>query len=142
MTNRAGPGAGATKTSRRGWRLAGLAALVIGCLAVCSVGAFALYRASAGDPPGQGARAEAGYAAAAPVIAALDKYHQAHGSYPATLAALAPDELSALPGEVNGYPLGYQAKAGSYSLDFSYAGPGMNHCTYTPETQWKCYGFY
>ena len=124
------------------WVLVGAAALLVACAAVCAVGAFAAYRAVAGDAPGQGPRAEAGYAAARPVIAALEAYHQAHGSYPATLAKLVPEQLSALPGEVNGYPLGYQASGASYVLDFSYTGPGMNHCTYTPETNWKCYGFY
>ncbi len=134
-------GAGVAKSARRGWLLAGPAALVAGCLAVCGVGAFAAYRASVGDPPGQGPRAEAGQAAAAPVVAALDRYHQAHASDPATLAALVPEELSAPPGAVNGYPLEYQAQAGSYRLDFSYTGPGMNHCSYTRETKWHCTGY-
>jgi len=128
--------------ARRGWLLAGLLALIIGCLAACSLGAYAAYRALVGDPPGQGPRAQAGYAAAAPVIAALEKYPQARGAYPAALAALVPDYLSALPGDVNGYPLGYHAAAGSYTLDFSYTGPGMNHCVYAPATQWKCSGYY
>ena len=133
---------GGRKGARRGWVLAGAAALLVGCVAVCAVGAFAAYRAVVGDPPGQGPRAEAGYAAARPVIEALEAYHQAHGSYPETLARLVPEQLSALPGEVNGYPIGYQAQNNSYILDFSYTGPGMNHCTYTPETKWKCYGYY
>ena len=140
MSGQAAPSV--TPSSRRGWLLAAAAALVVGCLAVCSVGAFAAYRALLGDPPGQGPRAQAGYAAAAPVIAALDQYHQAHGSYPATLSALVPEQLPALPGVVNGYPLEYQAAAGSYSLAFSYTGPGMNHCTYTPGTLWQCNGYY
>ena len=135
-------GTGRPTRTRRGWVLAGAAALLVGCVAVCALGAFAAYRATVGDPPGQGPRAEAGYAAARPVIAALEAYHQAHGSYPATLAKLVPEQLSALPGDVNGYPLGYQAQSDSYVLDFSYEGPGMNHCTYTPGTKWKCYGFY
>ena len=50
-------------------------------------------------------------------------------------------EMSAPPGAVNGYPLEYRAQAGSYRLYFSYSGPGMHHCRYTPETKWHCTGY-
>jgi hypothetical protein len=126
---------------RRPVVLALAAGLVFLCCLACLAGFF-VYRATLGQPPGEGAQAQRGYAAAAPVITALAAYHQSHGSYPASLADLVPTQLSAVPAAVNGYPLEYHAAAGSYTLAFSYAGPGMNHCTYTPENQWHCFGYY
>src|SRR5438034_8700956 len=122
--------------SRRGLILALLASALLACLLVCGLVGFWAYRTLIGDPPGQGAAAERGYQASAPIIAALEKYHQSHGTYPPTLEALVPEELAAIPTSVNGYPITYQAASGSYSLAFSYERPGMNHCTYTPATQW------
>ena len=128
--------------SRRIWLPAGLAVAALACLLACGLGAFWAYRALIGEPPGQGLRAQRGYQATAPIIAALEKYHQAHGQYPATLDALMPDDLAAVPASVNGFPITYRAAAGSYTLEFSYTGPGMNHCTYTPAALWKCGGYY
>jgi len=128
--------------SKRGWILGLAVAAMLACLLACGLGGWWAYRTLVGEPPGQGAQAQRGYQASAPIIAALEKYHQAHGQYPPTLAALVPEDLATVPAAVNGYPIDYQAAAGSYSLAFSYAGPGMNHCTYTPATQWKCFGYY
>ena len=129
-------------SSRRPLFLAILAVAALGCLVACGLGGLWAYQTFVGEPPGQGARAQRGYQAAAPIIAALERYHQAHGQYPATLDALVPAELPAVPAEVNSYPITYHAADDGYTLEFSYTGPGMNHCTYTPATQWKCYGFY
>jgi len=126
---------------KRLWVVAGLAAALT-CLLACGLGAFWAYRTIAGDPPGQGDRAQRGYQATAPIIAAREKYRQAHGQYPAALDAPVPDDLAAIPAAVNGYPITYQAASGSYTLEFSYTGPGMNHCIYTPATLWKCGGYY
>ena len=133
---------GASVKSRRAIGLALAAAAGLGCLLACGLGGFWAYRSLVGEPPGQGAQAQRGYQAAAPIIAALETYHQAHGQYPATLDTLVPAYLAAIPASVNGYPLTYQAVGGSYTLQFSYAGPGMNHCTYAPSTLWKCFGYY
>ncbi len=94
------------------------------------------------DPPGEGPKAEAGYAACEPVIQALAAYQAEKGVYPQDLAALSPEYLTALPEEVNDMAIVYTPEAGSYALRFSYTGPGMNHCTYTPEEGWDCYGYY
>jgi hypothetical protein len=96
------------------------------------------------EPPGQGAKAEAGYAAARPVIAGLASYHQQHGNYPASLEALVPGYLSQVPSGPDGHRLDYRltSEGLSYELSFRYVGPGMNLCTYTPERQWRCTGYY
>jgi len=91
--------------------------------------------------PGEGCKADAGYRRAAPVIAALARYHQARGSYPATLHELTPDWLAAPP-----QSLQYVRREDRYQLTFSYTGPGVNHCTYDPGTTapkpWQCRGYY
>src|SRR5258706_458481 len=79
---------------------------------------------------------------ARPAVAPLEKYDAARGGSPAARGALVPDALSAPPGDVNAYPLDYHAAAGSYTLAFSYTGPGMNHFVYAPATQWHCSGYY
>ncbi len=116
-------------------------AAAVGCIACVSVGAW-LTKTILAEPPGQGARAEQGYQVCEPVITALNKYHETHGDYPTVLEMLIPDYLGQVPKEVNGYPIEYTKTETSYSLRFSYAGPGMNHCAYTPENRWDCYGYY
>jgi hypothetical protein len=133
---------GSAVKSRRAIGLALVAAACVCCLLVCGLGGWWAYRSIVGEPPGQGAQAQRGYQAAAPIIAALETYRQAHGQYPATLDALVPAYLAAIPASVNGNPLTYQAVDDSYTLQFSYVGPGMNRCTYTPSTLWKCFGYY
>jgi len=93
-------------------------------------------------PPGRGCKAEAGYRRAAPVIAALDRYHQARGSYPQTLAELLPEWLPPPPPE----DLQYTRSGENYKLTFSYSGPGVNHCEYDSGSpaprSWQCHGYY
>ena len=122
--------------------LLGLVA-VVACvgLAGAGVGVYLLLK-PATEAPGEGAKAQAGYQASQPIIAALAAYHDQEGAYPETLAALVPGYLASLPGDVNGYPIEYRLTDVSYSLEFSYTGPGMNHCSYTPEGGWDCYGYY
>jgi hypothetical protein len=93
-------------------------------------------------PPGKGAKAENGYQVCGPTIKALSEYHMAEGEYPQTLKSLSPAYLADVPSEVNGFPILYQTTLESYSLEFRYTGPGMNVCTYTPESNWHCYGYY
>lgn len=95
-----------------------------------------------GPPPGEGSKAERGYAAAAPVIEALEAYHTAQQTYPATLDELAPDYLAAIPQPEAMPPLTYELTEQSYQLAFEYVGPGMNRCVYTPEEEWDCMGFF
>ena len=107
--------------------LAALALLVAGC-----------------EKPGEGAKADEGYSAARPIIASLNTYHEGAGRYPQGLEALVPVYLAEVPKGPNGQSFEYRwvAPGTSYSLSFRYAGPGMNVCTYTPETAWRCYGYY
>lgn len=116
-----------------------LAILLVSC--VLGAAAACTGRATE-EPPGVGAKAERGYQACGPIIAALAQYHQAHGAYPDSLDALVPDYLAAVPAEVNSEPLRYNKRQESYTLSFSYIGPGMNSCTYSPEEEWHCSGAY
>lgn len=61
------------------------ARLFAACLALCL--------ASCWTPPGKGLKAEAGYKAAAPVIAALERFHEERGHYPTGLHELVPQFL-------------------------------------------------
>jgi hypothetical protein len=132
--------------------------LVVGCLALCLTSCW--------TPPGQGPRAQAGYRAAAPVIAALDKFHDERGYYPTNLSELVPSYLpssSALlvheqaepvrsphsaavadtAGESNLDWFWYRPSSNSYSLMFHYTGPGMNDCIYDSTTRnWSAHGYY
>ena len=94
------------------------------------------------EPPGVGAKAEMGYAACAPIIEALAKYHEATGAYPDDLQGLDPAYLTSIPAEVNDHPIRYQKTETAYTLSFQYIGPGMNVCTYSPDMKWKCSGAY
>lgn len=96
------------------------------------------------ERPGEGAKAAAGYAACTPVIEALGRFDAEQGRYPELLGHLVPSYLSAVPGEVGGYPLDYRATdAGrGFELAFSYSGPGMNRCRYRPDTGWACSGHF
>lgn len=93
-------------------------------------------------PPGEGPKAEAGYQACQPLIEALADYKAQEGRYPETLGALSPAYLGEIPAQVNEMEIIYRLTERSYSLEFSYAGPGMNHCAYTPEAGWDCMGFW
>ncbi|HWQ90230.1 MAG TPA: hypothetical protein VN673_01070 [Clostridia bacterium] len=121
------------------------------CLLACLSGCTA---------PGKGRKAEAGYRAAAPVIAALEEFHSDRGRYPESLDELVPGYLSdkrALlyrgraqpvnaPSQDNSIPeqeFGYHREGGTYTLSFSYTGPGMNRCFYDSGTKtWHARGYY
>jgi hypothetical protein len=111
-------------------------------------------------PPGKGRKAEVGYREAAPVITALEKYHEKRGHYPTQLHELVPDFLPTAksllyrgrvqplnaPGHTASIPeeeFGYHLDGDSYVLMFSYTGPGMNHCWYDSNTRsWSARGYY
>lgn len=89
--------------------------------------------------PGQGEKADAGYSKAKPVIAALQAYHDKRNAYPETLRDLVADALPEPAGEF----FEYEKLGASYRLQFSYTGPGMNRCVYTPEAaKWECAGYH
>lgn len=95
------------------------------------------------EPPGVGERAEKGYAASQPVIAALESYKLDHGSYPESLIELVPDYLSSVPAKTEELDFFYSRTETGYQFSFYYLGPGMNACTYAPEAKdWKCSGAY
>ena len=118
----------------------GVVLLASCCLVVVS-GVF-LYRTLVGDPPGKGQKAEQGYQACEPIIQALAQYHSDHQTYPESLEDLVPAYLPQLPESPLYYPIQYKKLTGSYELEFSYEGPGMNRCQYFPDSGWNCYGYY
>lgn len=89
------------------------------------------------EKPGEGPKARTGKAAAEPVIEALEAYHATHSVYPPDIEVLA-TEGTPIPGQVLGHPLSYEREGAVYHLTFSYAQPLPVHCTYNPETRWKC----
>ena len=119
--------------------------LVLGLLlavAFCVGAGYFVWNDLIGDPPGEGPKAEAGYKACAPVIDALERYKAEHGAYPETVDALTPDFLPDDLANPEDVLFTYKNKGESYELQFRYSGPGMNICTYTPETGWDCIGYY
>lgn len=106
-------------------------------LLVLLAGAVYLGYLAKKEKPGEGPKARAGKAATEPVIEALESYHAAHAAYPSDIEALA-GEGGGLPSQVLGHPLRYDRHGSTYDLTFSYATPLPVHCTYSPETRWKC----
>ena len=96
------------------------------------------------EPPGVGVKAERGYAACNPIIDALEVYKETHRDYPTTLEELVPGLIAEVPTSVPGAEIWYEKTEAGYRLNFTYTGPGMNICTYSPEagTEWKCSGAY
>lgn len=89
-----------------------------------------------------GEKAEKGYTACDPIIAALEQFQADKGTYPESLAELVPDFIASVPAEINDEPISYSKTGESYSLAFHYIGPGMNTCIYTPKDKWHCSGTY
>ena len=114
--------------------------VVIAAVVLATVGCW--------PPPGQGPKAARGYQRAAPVIAALAQYRQAHGAFPDSLRELVPNYLAdsalAVPTRTQEqYPLEYRADSGGYELAFRYVGPGMNVCRYrSAAAKWNCGGYF
>jgi hypothetical protein len=88
-------------------------------------------------PPGKGRKAKAKYKEAQPLIDALEVYHRKTQGYPEDVKQLVPEYLPAVSN-----PFDYQKTETGYTLHFSYAGPGMNQCTYEPATRWRCRGYF
>jgi hypothetical protein len=111
-------------------------------IAFCAGTGYFLSKNVFGPPPGEGPKAETGYKALAPIIEALERYKANHNSYPEKLDTLVPDYLPDLSVEPEDFQFTYQIEDQSYKLRFNYVGPGMNICTYKPETGWDCFGYY
>ena len=113
--------------------------LFLGIILFCVVTAAG---AAACDAPGEGKKAERGYALCQPVIEALAEYYDQNGEYPDHLDLLTPGYIDQVPDSYDGFPVEYEKTGESYSLTFSYQRPGMNQCVYTPETGWESYGYF
>lgn len=107
-----------------------------------------------GPPPGKGRKAETGFRAAAPIIAALNSYQAQRERYPAKLQQLVPRYI---PSEADlwltseRYPVfndlvrgfEYTRDGDAFTLRFQYSGPGMNDCVYDSRSKkWKSSGYY
>ena len=83
------------------------------------------------------------FAAATPVLSALEQYHSYRGKYPDSLRLLVPSYLDSARLPHNQYGFMYRADSGQYQLGFHYNGPGMNTCTLrSREKRWSCYGLF
>src|SRR5215212_6340595 len=111
-----------------------LQGFLAGAVAIACNGCF-------GPDPGQGRKAETGFHAAAPIIAALAAYRAQRGHYPAKLMQLVPvyvSDPSDLQLSRERYPVfndvvrgfSYSREGDTFTLGFRYSGPGMNDCVY------------
>ena len=93
--------------------------------------------------PGEGAKAERGYKACAPVLDALARHFARTGQYPLKLDELLnPDDaLNAVP-RPNENDLQYTSTSTDFELVFVYTGPGVNRCRITRGQPWSCSGYY
>lgn len=92
--------------------------------------------------PSECPQAIEGFALFQPVIEALQHYKTVTGEYPETLEDLIPEYIAIMPsyeiGEVT-----YSKIDDGYELRFEYYGPGINQCSYTPNSKkWDCFGYY
>jgi hypothetical protein len=114
-----------------------------GCAVGSVLGLTLLLLGMCSPPAGKGEAAEAWFAAATPVLSALERYHTYRGKYPDSLGLLVPSYLDSARLPHNQYGFMYRADRGQYQLGFLYSGPGMNTCTLrSPEKRWSCYGFF
>ena len=104
-----------------------------------------------GPPSGRGEKAEIGYAIAAPILSALERYHADHTRYPDSLRTLVPSYLSAsqipLPQDGPRFfgqeGFAYLVDSSGFTLGFRYSGPGSNRCVYkSTAKRWSCGGLY
>ena|SRR6266566_8021611 len=91
--------------------------------------------------PGEGQKAEGGYAQSQPIIGALDAYHRTKKAYPDSIAQLIPNYLDPVAYRA---PVEYHKLQGDdYEVSFRYVGPGMNECHYKGSSRkWSCSGHF
>lgn len=133
---------GGTRTRRAVLRTIGsLAAAAYGLLAA---GAAADWGRSSEAP----VKSRLVRALGAPVIDALERYYDAHGTYPATLDDLVPAHLA--PGALHApersplvQPFEYEPTARRYILRLREAPPGVSGCEFASvPRRWYCSGYY
>ncbi len=110
----------------------------------CSLLLCALLLLAGCEKPGEGRKAQTGYAVAQPVQEALEAHRQQTGSYPEALSALPAAALARATAEASQVEFSYRSleNGSSYELRFQYTGPGMNICTIRPGDAWACHGYY
>jgi hypothetical protein len=119
---------------------------MFGKLILITILCFTFIADNCGDKPGEGEAAKRGYAAAQPVIEALEKYKQENGKYPDTWIKLVPKYLNEVPKDNNGLRYSYLYNEGKniYVLEFTYDGSGVMgivECNYYSNTKsWSCGG--
>ena len=126
---------------KRGFKLLGLL-LGLALVAACAVIGYMIWSNLNAPPPGVGPKADQGYQACTPIIAALEQYHAQSGTYPESLEELVPDFLTTINYTVGEVDINYRPLEPGYQLEFSYTGPGMNVCRYMPDAGWKCTGYF
>lgn len=93
--------------------------------------------------PGEGPKAERYYQRAEPIIDALATFHDERGHYPQSLDKLVPDYIASDRAPDGDWDFAYERTDEAYVLAFGYSGPGINHCSYSPERgSWGCTGYY
>jgi hypothetical protein len=98
------------------------------------------------EKPGEGKQAQQGFAAADPIINALENYKNEQGKYPARLSELVPQYLEKDPQKDDKSEIRFvyypAEESTSYSLRLSYPTIfGADECRYTPaEKRWTCGG--
>jgi hypothetical protein len=116
-----------------------------GCALGTVLGLWLLFLTMCGTPPGKGVRAESWYERTAPIVAGLDSYHADRGAYPDSLQELVPKYLAASALSVIKFSssdgLEYRTDSTGFRLEFHYAGPRLNTCTYNLRSKrWDCAG--
>lgn len=100
---------------------------------------------SCGDPPGKGPKAETGYTICQPVINDLLRYKKEHGSLPDSLGVITAQYTPEVRQRLKEYQVNLLLKVTGvdFDLEFTYTGPGVNHCTYSSiQDKWYCSGYY
>ena len=98
------------------------------------------------EKPGEGKQAQQGFAAADPIINALENYRNEQGKYPGRLSELVPHYLEKDPQKDDKSEVRFiyypAEESMSYSLRMSYPTLfGADECRYTPtEKRWVCGG--
>lgn len=139
---------GLRRTTRNRSTARASATWATGCLVLVVYGGVAfVFGVCTGAEFPESGKARLARALGEPVVNALGAHHEASGSYPGTLAELVPQYLtgSALRAPENsplGHPFRYDVDSGRYELSVSYVGPGMNTCSFRPDTKWRCGGFF
>ena len=96
---------------------------------------------SCGEPISKIEEIESGQSRAEPILAAIERYRQDNGVYPALLQELVPGYIGAIPKTVTGRNYEYQldTSAGGYMLCYQLASQKRVTCCYLPGLSfWDC----